>query len=195
MSTRMKVSNWRSVISARFRPDRSPRPLTSSSRHKSRKAVVVVEEKFGTLPGIAHRIPRRLRRLTPGVVCGCDARSSAAWRPSRLSLSPPCARAADRGGRRGRHSLSRRRPVRLQRADAHGDAHACTSQSIPRTKRSRRTTRVLDEMKQKGMTAEELGSGSKSEVSVKLFFDVGGRTRRVDSAVRADAPSGLLHAV
>ena len=66
----------------------------------------VVEEKFGTLPGIAigYQAPQT---ADSGMVCRGDAGPGAARRPRRARVSQTGARAADRGGYRRRHPLSR----------------------------------------------------------------------------------------
>ncbi len=83
----------------------------------------VVEEKFGTLPGIAigYQAPRR---LTPEWYAAAMLDQALHGGRAGRVYRTPRARTTNRGGRRRRHPVSGRRFVRLQRADAHGDAPA-----------------------------------------------------------------------
>ena len=91
-----------------------------------------VEEKFGTLPGIAvgYRAPDR---RTPDWYALAMLDQALLRRPRRPRLPQLGARTADRRGHRRRHPLSRRRPFRLQRADAARRAPALQARIFRRT--------------------------------------------------------------
>ena len=98
-----RARRYRRAAADRGAPRRSRGKIRHAARHRHR------------ISGAATPHSRVVRRG--------HARSGAARRARRTRLSPAGARAANRGGRRGRHPLSGRRFVRLQRADADGDAH------------------------------------------------------------------------
>ena len=164
-------------------PQPSPADIDEPPQIEERRGVV--EEKFGTLPGIAIgyqcAAPPHARVVRRG-----HARSGAAWRARGPRVSPPGARAANRGRRRGRHPLSRRRFVRLQRPDAHGDAHSAQAR-IFRGPDHRRLRSDYRRDEREGNHRRGTGA-DQSEIPVELFFHARGRARRLHPAIRADAP-------
>ena len=110
-----------------------PRPVADTSEapfEGERRGEV--EEKFGTLPGIAvgYRAPER--RTPDWYALAMLDQALARW-PRGPRLSPAGAGAANRRRYRRRHPLPGRRPVRLQRADAAGFAHALQAGILART--------------------------------------------------------------
>ena len=152
----------------------------------------MVEEKFGTLPGIAigYQAPRR---LTPE------------WYAAAMLDQ------ALHGGRAGR--VYRRLVLEQQIAvDAEGGIHYPVGDLFDYNGPTLMVTRllhkpeysadqtiaaydqILDEMKQKGMTSRRAGS-HQSKIPVELFLHARRRPRRFHSALRIDASARLFHAV
>ena len=131
-------------------PAGRPRPLIRRAS-ADRGAPRVVEEKFGTLPGIAIgyvSAPPHARMARRG-----HARPGAAWRTRGPSLSRTGARAANCGGCRGRTPVG-------DLFDYNGPTLMVTrilhkpEYSVDQTLAA--YDQILDEMKGKGITAEEL---------------------------------------
>jgi zinc protease len=126
-----------------------------------------VEEKFGTLPGIAigYRAPDR--RTADWYALAMLDQALHGGRAGRVYRKLG-AGTANRRGHRRRHSVSGGRPFRLQRPDAAGRALLYKPEySVER--RSRRYDAVLDEVRQHGIERDELEQ-VQGEVSLRLFL-------------------------